>query len=67
MTENAVSENKATPRNLAYLTVRMVVFADKPQLYGMQFDWGENGEFSPNLLDNLNLVNQLKRSIGLNT
>jgi hypothetical protein len=51
--EIAVSENKADPINLAYLTDRIAVFEGKHQLHGTQFDWDENGELSPNLFDNL--------------
>ena len=65
--ENAVSENKATPINLAYLTDRIAVFEDKQQLYGTQFDWDKNGELSSNLFDDLTQVNQRRKSIGLNT
>ena len=65
--ENAVSEDKATLRNFAYLTDRIAVFEDKPQLYGTQFDWDENGELSPNFFDDLTQVDQRRKSIGLNT
>jgi hypothetical protein len=63
----AVSENKADPRNLAYLTDRIAVFEGKPQLYGTQFDWDEKGELNPNLFDDLAKVNQRRKFIGLNT
>lgn len=65
--EDAVSENKANSKNLAYLTDRVEVFEGKPQLYGTQFDWDENGELSPNAFDELNKVNERRKSIGLNT
>ena len=65
--ENAVNENKADPVNLAYLTDRIAVFEGKPQLYGTQFDWDENGELSPNFFDDLTKVNDRRNSIGLNT
>jgi len=65
--ENAVSEHQASARNLAYLTDRIATFEGKPQLYGTQFDWNENGELSPNPFDDLNKVNQRRKSIGLNT
>lgn len=65
--ERAVSENKADPINLAYLTDRIAVFEGKAQLYGTQFDWAENGELSPNFFDDLTQVNQRRKSIGLNT
>jgi len=65
--ENAVSENKADPVNLAYLTDRIAVSEGKPQLYGTQFDWDENGELSAQPFDDLAKVNQRRKSIGLNT
>ena len=43
------------------------MFEDKPQLYGTQFDWDENGELSPNFFDDLTQVDQRRKSIGLNT
>lgn len=63
----AVLENKANPINLAYLSDRIAVFEGKMQFYGTQFDWDENGELSPNPIDDLLLVNQRRKSIGLNT
>jgi len=65
--ENAVSENKANPKSLAYLTDRIAVFEGKPQLYGTQFDWDKNGNLSPNIFDDLTKVNERRKSIGLNT
>ncbi|WKN46236.1 DUF6624 domain-containing protein [Tunicatimonas pelagia] len=64
---DAVSEDKASPRNLAYLTDRIAVFEDRPQRYGTQFDWDENGKLSPQTFDDLNKVNQRRKSLGLNT
>ena len=63
----AVSENKANPINLAYLTDRIAVFEGKPQLYGTQFDWDENGEMSPQYIEDLAKVNQRRKAIGLNS
>nr|WP_199001705.1 DUF6624 domain-containing protein [Flavobacterium sp. ASV13] len=65
--KKAINENKANPINLAYLTDRIAVFEDKPQLYGTQFDWDENGELSPNYFDDLTKVNQRRKQIGLPT
>ncbi|SFD84922.1 DUF6624 domain-containing protein [Flavobacterium phragmitis] len=65
--EKAVNENKADPINLAYLTDRIAVFEGKPQLYGTQFDWDENGEMSPNSFDDLTKVNERRKQIGFNT
>lgn len=63
----AVSENKANPRNLAYLSDRIAVSEGKLQLYGTQFDWDENGELSPDKYDDLIKVNERRKSIGWNT
>jgi len=65
--KNAVSENKANPRNLAYLIDRIAVYEGKMQLYGTQFDWDGNGELSPNQIDDLAKVNERRKSVGLNT
>ncbi len=65
--ESAVRENKANPKNLASLTDRVAVLEGKPQLYGTQFDWDENGKLSPNIIDDLEKVNQRRKAIGLNS
>lgn len=65
--EIAVHQNEANSKNLAYLTDRIAVFENKPQLYGTQFDWDESGELSPNLFDDLKKVNQRRKAIGLNS
>lgn len=63
----AVSEQQAHPQNLAYLTDRIAVFEDRPQLYGTSFDWDKEGVLSPNLFDDRAKVNQRRAAIGLNT
>lgn len=65
--KTAVMNNKADPRNLAYLTDRIAVFQDQPQRYGTQFDWDENGNLSPHTVDDAIKVNKRRKSIGLNT
>ncbi|APD07784.1 hypothetical protein UJ101_02284 [Flavobacteriaceae bacterium UJ101] len=62
-----VERKQANPINFAYVTDRIAVFEGKPQLYGTQFDWDENGEMSPNEYDDLNKVNERRKLIGLNT
>jgi len=65
--EIAAHQNKANSKNLAYLTDRIAIFENKPQLYGTQFDWDESGELSPNIFDDLKKVNQRRKAIGLNS
>jgi hypothetical protein len=56
------------PKLLAYLTDRIAVLEGKPQRYGTQFDWDENGELNPNYFDDsVHNINQRRKSIGLNT
>lgn len=62
----AVNENSADPKGLAYLTDRIAVLEGKPQLYGTQFDWDENGEMNPNQYDDIVKVNQRRIALGLN-
>ncbi len=63
----AVEENNANPIHLAYLTDRIAVFEGKPQAFGTQFDWDKNGKMSPQPYDDLNQVNQRRKSLGLNS
>lgn len=65
--ETAVRESKADPKSLAYLTDRIAVLEETPQLYGTQFDWDENGKLCPNHFDDLTKVNERRKLIGLNT
>lgn len=65
--EKAVSENNANPKQLAYLTDRIAVFEGRPQLYGINFDYDENGELSPQLFDDIEKVNERRKKIGLNS
>ncbi len=65
--EIAVQEQQANPINLAYLTDRIAVFEGKPQRFGTQFDWDENGALSPHPCDDPAHVDQRRRSIGLNS
>lgn len=63
----AVIEQQANPKNLAYLTDRIAVFEDRPQLYGTSFDWDDTGVLNPKPYDDLKKVNERRQSIGLNT
>lgn len=65
--KDAVDNNNANPKQLAYLSDRISVFEGRPQLYGTQFDWKDNGELEPNQFDDFTKVNQRRKSIGLNS
>ncbi len=63
----AVDENKADSRHLAYLVDRIAFFEGRPQRFGTQFDWDEAGELTPCAVDAAIHVNQRRQAIGLNT
>lgn len=65
--ENGIVENKNYEENLARLSDRIAVLEGKPQLFGTQFDWDINGVLSPNMCDDLSMVNIRRLKIGLNT
>lgn len=63
----AVREGKSDPKHLAYLTDRIAMLEGKPQRYGTQFDWDENGMLSPSYFDDLNAVNRRRKALGFGT
>jgi hypothetical protein len=52
---------------VAMLEDRIRVFEGKPQVYGTQFDWDENGMMSPLPIDDVEHVNKRRAAIGLNS
>jgi hypothetical protein len=50
---------------VAYLEDRIASFEGKPQRYGTQFDWNEDGELSPGELAEPDKIDELRASIGL--
>ncbi|MFK7971255.1 MAG: hypothetical protein AB8F95_12850, partial [Bacteroidia bacterium] len=65
--KKATESQQVDPKHEAYLADRIAVFEGKPQRFGTQFDWDENGGLSPNAYDDVDKVNQRRRAIGLNT
>ncbi|WP_294251583.1 DUF6624 domain-containing protein [uncultured Chryseobacterium sp.] len=63
--ENSASKNKRERISMAYLADRIAVFEGRPQLYGTQFDWDENGQLSPNPCDHPDQVNERRIALGL--
>lgn len=64
--EDAVSHGNANNIQYAYLSDRISVLEDKPQLYGTQFDWDESGELNPKPYDDVDKVNRRRKELGLN-
>ena len=59
--------DKETLQQVAYLSDRIAVFENQPQYYGTQFDWDQEGHLSPQPYDDITLVNERRKLIGLNT
>lgn len=65
--EEAVRNHQADPRTLTYWSDRIAVLEGGRQRYGTQFDWDEHGAMNPTPYDDLALVNQRRKAMGLNT
>lgn len=52
---------------IAMLEDRIRRFEGKPQLYGTQFDWDENGQLSPGAIEDEANVDARRASVGLNS
>ena len=61
----AAARGEVKPEHAAYLEDRICFFERRPQRYGTQFDWDENGQMSPWLLEDPERVNEYRRSVGL--
>lgn len=62
---DAVGRNEANPLDAAYLADRIAVFEGRPQRFGTQFDWDENGQLSPAPLLEPDLADARRAEIGL--
>jgi hypothetical protein len=45
--EQAVSSGDCEPKHLAFLTDRIRTLEGRPQIYGTQHDWDQDGQLSP--------------------
>lgn len=66
MLREAIARGEMEPAHAAYLEDRICFYERRPQRYGTQFDWDENGEMSPWLLEDPVAVDEYRRSVGLN-
>lgn len=65
--EKSVAAGEAPLAQLAFLVDRVRYFEGKPQLYGTQFDWDENGELNPWQIEDADHVDERRKRAGLNT
>ena len=61
----AVEGDEAPVRQLAYLTDRIRMFEGRPQIYGTQFDWDDQGQMSPVLIEDAAKVDDRRSEAGL--
>lgn len=63
--ESAIQAKEAEPWHFAYLKDRVLTMADKPQIYGTQHDIDESGIAFPLPIENPDIVDSLRESVGL--
>lgn len=61
----AVSRGDAEAQHAAYLEDRIAFNERRPQKYGTQFDWDENGDMSPYDVDDFKAVDRRRRTLGM--
>jgi hypothetical protein len=65
--EESVAKGEAPLAQLAFLVDRIRYFEGKPQTYGTQFHWDENGEMHPWPIEDPEHVDERRQRAGLNT
>lgn len=63
--EKAVAENEAEPHQFAYLHDRICFFENRPQKFGTQSDWNEDGKIEVWQLEDEAKVNKFRAEAGL--
>ncbi len=61
----AVARGDVPAAEVAMLEDRIAFFEGRPQRYGTQLDWGENGELAPLPIEDEANVDERRRSVGL--
>ena len=60
-----IHAGEISPREMAMLEDRIRCFEGRPQRFGTQFDWDEQTMMSPLPMDDVNLVEERRKQIGL--
>jgi Family of unknown function (DUF6624) len=63
--QDAVGRGEVPAAEAAMLEDRIRVFEGRPQRYGSQFDWDENGQLNPLPIEDEANVDERRRSVGL--
>ena len=61
----AAEEGKIPLYQPAMLLDRILVFEGKPQIYGTQFDWDDDGKLSPYPISDIKDVDKRRKEVGL--
>jgi hypothetical protein len=61
----AVAAGEAAAWQAAYLEDRVRFFEGRPQVYGTQYEWGDDGQLGPYPVENMAGVDERRRSVGL--
>ncbi len=61
----AVAAGEASKICLAHVQDRICFYERRPQVYGTQFDWDENDEFSPWVIQEEGCVHERRRALGM--
>jgi Family of unknown function (DUF6624) len=61
----AERRGEADPADVAMLEDRILVLEGKPQQYGTQFDWDDDGVLNPRPIANPEDVDERRRAVGL--
>ena len=61
----AAARGDVPPEQSAYLHDRICAFEGRPQRYGTQFDWDEEGKLSPGPLEDEERVDAFRAGVGL--
>lgn len=64
--KEAVSKGEARELHKACLEDCILFYQNKPQLYGMCFDWDEDGGLTVNI-ENMDIANKNRKELGLET
>lgn len=63
--EKAAEQGEVPAWQFAYLTDRVRVLEGRSQVYGLMFDWNEEGEMSPCEIEDPENVDERRNSVGL--
>lgn len=61
----AAAAGQAPAWQMAMMLDRVRIYEGRPQVYGTQFDWDDDGQMSPRTIENPSSVDQRRAEVGL--